>query len=333
MKTRKPIIGITVGDCNGIGPEITLKSIMNARIRKICTPVLIGPMDVYEFYAKKLKLPIHLQEIEPVVPTKTARHVPVMNVSPYRVPVITVGKLSEESGRFSGEAITRAATFCTNGMLDAMVTSPVSKEAMVLAGYRFPGQTEMLTSLTKSTRVAMMLIAGNFRVALATVHVPIKKVSTELSIQSLTEKIAVVHKSLRRDFAIHIPKIAILGLNPHAGENGMIGMEEQNVILPAIRTFQKKRIRVDGPFPADGFFGLHHYRNYDAVVAMYHDQGLIPLKMSGFHQGVNYSAGLNIVRTSPDHGTAFDIAGKGIANPGSMMEAISLAARIVLNRQ
>jgi 4-hydroxythreonine-4-phosphate dehydrogenase len=179
----------------------------------------------------------------------------------------------------------------------------------------------------------MMLIAAGLRVGLVTIHDPVRSVSGLISKRVIIEKLTLVHQSLKRDFAIRSPKIAVLGLNPHAGENGMIGQEEERCIRPAIAHVRTKRIRVDGPFPADGFFGVHAYMEYDAVLAMYHDQGLIPLKMLGFEVGVNFSAGLPLVRTSPDHGTAFDIAGKGIANPRSMAEAVRLAVAIVKNRK
>ncbi|MFA6440153.1 MAG: 4-hydroxythreonine-4-phosphate dehydrogenase PdxA, partial [Bacteriovoracaceae bacterium] len=201
------------------------------------------------------------------------------------------------------------------------------------AGYNFPGQTEMLAMLTRSDRVTMMLLSKTMRVALATVHIPLKKVSENLSIDRIVEKLDTVSTSLRRDLGIAKPSIAVLGVNPHAGENGAIGTEELEVLIPAIKKAVDKNIYAFGPFPADGFFASKAYKQYDAILAMYHDQGLIPLKMSGFDEGVNFSAGLKIIRTSPDHGTAFDIAGKNIANPGSMISAIELATTIIEYRK
>ena len=203
---------------------------------------------------------------------------------------------------------------------------------MHLAGSAAPGQTEMLLRLSGGEHVAMMLVAGAFRVALATVHYPLREVSRHLTMGVILEKLGVLHAALVTDFGIRSPRIAVLGLNPHAGENGILGTEEKEIIIPALKKARARRIRVEGPFPADAFFGMQEFRRYDAVLAMYHDQGLIPLKMSGFRIGVNVSAGLPVVRTSPDHGTAFDIAGKGLADPSSMNHAIQLAVSIVRNR-
>jgi 4-hydroxythreonine-4-phosphate dehydrogenase len=213
-----------------------------------------------------------------------------------------------------------------------MVTAPVSKEAMFRSGYRYPGQTEFLTRRSGAKSSAMMLVADDFRVALATVHLPLKRVSRALSSERIVKKLRLIDTTLRRDFAIRRPRIAVLGLNPHAGEGGHLGSEEISTITPAISRARKDGIRAFGPFPADGFFGAGSFRGYDAVLAMYHDQGLVPLKMKAFSSGVNFSAGLSIVRTSPDHGTAFDIAGRGIADPRSMIEAIKLAASVIRNR-
>ena len=313
-----------MGDFNGIGPEVTLNALQFPEVKKICQPVLIGSMDVFEWNAQRL---------ERIRKNFVRGLIHIVDIRKFHKPKIEFGKVSKEAGAYAGEAIEKAAELCLEGSLDAMVTSPVSKDAMSLAGYRYSGQTEMLSELTKSNRVAMMLVAGDLRVGLATVHVPLSNVHKKISKQTIAEKLSVIHLSLRRDFGIKSPNIAVLALNPHAGENGMIGEEEKKYIVPVLRSMQKKKIYADGPFPADGFFGTHAYTKYDAVLAMYHDQGLIPLKMLGFDIGVNFSAGLPIVRTSPDHGTAFDIAGKGIANPRSMIEAIKLAVTIVKNRK
>lgn len=328
----KPIIPITMGDFNSISPEITLKSILSPNVRRICNPLIIGSIDVYDYFAKKLKLKIHLKEVDAVPSQFSSEHVPVMHIRKFQIPVIKPGQVSKEAGEFACDAIEIAADLCKQGIVDGMVTAPVSKEAMWLAGYRYPGQTEMLAKLFDTSDVAMVLIAKNLRVGLATTHLPLKNVSKEITINNLARKIFIVYKSLRNDFNIQNPKIAILGLNPHAGENNNLGNEEEKIILPAIQSMKRKGLYINGPFPSDGFFGTHAYKNYDAVIAMYHDQGLIPLKMLGFDIGVNFTAGLPIVRTSPDHGTAFEIAGKGIANPSSMVEAIKLAVKIIHSR-
>ncbi|MBI3195010.1 MAG: 4-hydroxythreonine-4-phosphate dehydrogenase PdxA [Ignavibacteriae bacterium] len=330
---RKPIIGITMGDFNGIGPEVALKAITSPVVRKICHPILIGSTDVFAYYSRLLKLQIELRETLPPFRQHEKDVVTIYNPWDFQIPRINIGSVQKEAGKFSGEAITNAVDLWMNGVIDGIVTAPVSKEAMKVAGYKFPGQTEMIASLTASKKFMMMLSAGTFRVGLVTIHVPIKRVASLISQKLVSEKIFLLHHSLKNDFGITSPKIAVLGLNPHSGENGNIGDEEIRKIIPAIKQSKRMKMNVECPFPADGFFGKHLYRNYDAVLAMYHDQGLIPLKMMGFDVGVNFTAGLPIVRTSPDHGTAFDIAGRGIANPSSMIEAIKLTATIIQNRK
>jgi 4-hydroxythreonine-4-phosphate dehydrogenase len=219
------------------------------------------------------------------------------------------------------------------GQVDAIVTAPVSKRGLHRAGFAWPGQTEMLQALSSSRHVAMMLVSQTLRVGLATIHLPLDAVAASLSFRDLKERILVIHQALVQDWNIRKPHLAVLGLNPHAGEGGDLGKEERRVIVPVIRSCRASGILLDGPFPADGFFARYRPGTYDAVVAMYHDQGLIPLKMSSFGRAVNVSVGLRIIRTSPDHGTAFDIAGKGVADPNSMVEAIKLAASLAKNRR
>lgn len=329
----KPTIAITIGDFNGIGPEVTLKSIVSPKIKKSIQPVLIGTYDIFHYYVKMLKLDIELVPVENLSTKIKNGSVPVLTVHPATAKSIQLGKISPDSGVCAGMAIEQAIKLCLSKEVDAMVTAPVSKEALHFAGYNFPGQTEMLAMLTRSERVTMMLLSKTMRVALATVHIPIKKVSENLFIDRIIEKLETVNTSLKNDLGIKSPSIAILGLNPHAGENGAIGSEENEVIIPAIKKAIEKGIVATGPFPADGFFASGSYKDYDAILAMYHDQGLIPLKMTGFDEGVNFSAGLKIIRTSPDHGTAFDIAGKKKANPGSMISAIQLATSIIEQRK
>ena len=328
----KPTIAITIGDFNGIGPEVTVKSIASPKIKNSIQPVLIGSFDIFQFFVKMLKLDIELIAVDTLSTKIKSGSVPVLTVHPATSKSIQLGKISPDSGVCAGMAIEHAIKLCLNKEVDAMVTAPVSKEALHFAGYNFPGQTEMLAMLTRSERVTMMLLAKTMRVALATVHIPIKKVSENLFVDRIIEKLETVNSSLKNDLGIKKPSIAVLGLNPHAGENGAIGGEENEIIIPAIKKANEKGIAAVGPFPADGFFASGAYKNYDAILAMYHDQGLIPLKMTGFDDGVNFSAGLKIIRTSPDHGTAFDIAGKKIANPGSMISAIQLATSIIKQR-
>jgi 4-phospho-D-threonate 3-dehydrogenase / 4-phospho-D-erythronate 3-dehydrogenase len=329
----KSTIALTIGDFNGIGPEIILKSITHASFSKTIQPVLIGSIEVFDYYARRLKLPLKFESVETVPAKFSSGIIPVIDTFPITVKNIQTGKIAPDAGKCAGTAIERAAQLCSKNSVDAMVTAPISKEALHYAGYNFPGQTEMLAMLSRSSRVTMMLIAKSFRVGLATIHLPISEVAQNIFQERIIEKLETLSESLKRDFAIETPRIAVLGLNPHAGENGSIGKEEKDIIAPAIAKVRMKGINAEGPFAADGFFGMKHEKKFDAVLAMYHDQGLIPLKMSGFHDGVNYSAGLKIIRTSPDHGTAFDLAGKGKANPQSMLAAIAMAHTIIANRK
>jgi 4-hydroxythreonine-4-phosphate dehydrogenase len=334
MRTQptRPIIAITVGDFNGVGPEVTLKSVRDPSVRAVCRPLLVGPRDVFSYYARRLRLPLQFTTFNGGFPAKPS-------VLPLIEPAgelfrleIEPGTLSPEAGRVAAEAITQAVNLVKGGTAHALVTAPVSKQALHLAHVDFPGQTELLQRLSDSPAVAMMLVSDVLRVGLATIHVPLRKVSEMLSRQLLRDRILIIYNALRKDWRIRSPRVAVLGLNPHASEGGDIGREDLDVVGPVVQELRKSRIRVEGPFPADAFFGKYRPGTYDAVVAMYHDQGLIPLKMSSFGKAVNISVGLTIVRTSPDHGTAFDIAGKGIADPGSMIEAIKLAAHVAINR-
>lgn len=321
----KPIIAVTIGDFNGIGPEIVLKAAANPAVRKICTPVLVGPLSVLEYVRKALRLKLKLEKYIPI--GNNGSVTPVLDVGDGIWADVQYGAVTKSAGRTAGTAIEQAVDLCVKGRAQAMVTAPVSKEALNLAGYSFPGQTEMVTLLSRSLRVAMMLVSERMRVGLVTIHIPLREVADQLSREKIIEKITIIDESLRNNFRIRQPKIAVLGLNPHAGEGGLIGKEEKEMIIPAIEELGKRKINAEGPFPADGFFGSQLHESYDAIVSMYHDQGLIPLKLSSFGGAVNFSAGLNIIRTSPDHGTAYDIAGKGKANTTSMLQAIKLAVQ------
>ncbi len=327
----KPALLITIGDYNGIGPELALKCAEDPSVRRVCTPVLVGPGAVFEETARRIRIRTPFRKTNLAVFPKGS--IPIVDVGDAIGADIAYGAPTKSSGKNAGLAIERAVDICLQGKAAAMVTAPVSKEGLALAGYAFPGQTEMVALLSRSQKVAMMLIGPNMRIGLVTVHAPLRSVADQLSVEKIVEKVTIVYQTLRADLGIRKPRVALLALNPHAGENGMIGTEEQDLILPAMRSLEQTGIMAHGPFPADAFFGQHAYRSYDAVVAMYHDQGLIPLKMAGFETGVNYSAGLPIVRTSPDHGTAYDIAGKNKASTASMVEAILLACRIARQRQ
>lgn len=316
---RKPPIAITIGDCNGIGPEIVLKSVHQPSVTRICSPVLVGPVDAFEFYANRLKMSLP--------------SFPIVESSTLQPSQIRPGFVSARSGRAAARAIEAAVELAGAGIVRALVTAPVSKRALHKGGVRFPGHTEMLQRLTGAKHVAMMLVSATLRVGLVTIHVPLKRVSGSITRKLVRQRIEVIHKALVSDWRIRNPRIAVLGLNPHAGEAGDIGTEDKRIVAPVVKSLAAATMNIKGPFPADAFFARYKPSDYDAVIAMYHDQGLIPLKMSAHGRAVNVSAGLPIVRTSPDHGTAFDIAGKGIADPGSMIEAIKLAVAIAKNRQ
>ena len=315
----KPTVGLTIGDYNGIGAEVALKSAVHPSVRRICEPVLIGAHDAFAYYAKRLHLVGEL------------RRTPVLEVIRGGRLRPTPGRVSKDAGTCAGRAIEEAVRRCRLGEIHAIVTAPVSKEGLNLAGYSYPGQTELLQNLTRSPAVAMMFVSHRIKVGLATIHVPLKKVARLISRRLIIEKLAVIHEALKTDLCIRNPQIALMGLNPHAGEHGLIGIEEERILKPALRSARAAGIRVAGPFSADSFFGVHRNR-YDAILAMYHDQGLIPVKLLAMERAVNYTAGLSIIRTSPAHGVAYDIAGKGIANPSGMIEAIRWAVRIFQNR-
>jgi 4-hydroxythreonine-4-phosphate dehydrogenase len=329
----KPVIAITIGDINGVGPEVTLKSIVSAGVRRYCQPLLIGPLDVFQWHAKRLKIKLNLQTFKSPTGKADGRAIQVLDLGIFHPRDIQLGKLTPVAGTAAGLALHRGVELCLQRQAAALVTAPVSKSALSLAGYTYPGQTELLAELTESDHVTMMLVSKELRVGLVTVHVPLRDVVVSLSIQKVFGAITVVNHSLTNDFGIPKPKVAVLALNPHAGEGGLFGNEDERVVTPAIELAKTQHVQVSGPFSSDAFFGTRRHKEFHAVVAMYHDQGLIPLKMTSFGKAVNFSAGLKIVRTSPDHGTAFDIVGKGIADPGSMTEAIRLAVEIAGRRE
>ncbi|HAL57658.1 MAG TPA: 4-hydroxythreonine-4-phosphate dehydrogenase PdxA [Bacteroidetes bacterium] len=321
----KPTVAVTIGDFNGIGPEVALKAAAHPGVRKICTPLLVGPLNVFEHVQKSLKIRIRLEKGSFV--GKQTAVTPVLDVGDGIWADVKFGQTTKSAGKSAGVAIVKAVELCTAGRANAMVTAPLSKEALNLAGYHFPGQTEMIALLSRSQRVAMMLVSKKMRVGLVTIHTALRDAADQIAKEKIVDKVTIVHDALVKNFRIAKPRVAVLALNPHAGEHGLMGKEEQESIAPAIEQLQSVGISATGPFPADAFFGTGEYKKYDAIVAMYHDQGLIPLKMSSFGKGVNFSAGLNIIRTSPDHGTAYDIAGKGKADISSMVEAIKLAVQ------
>ncbi len=324
-------VGISLGDINGIGPEVVIKAFGDNRMLVDCTPILYGSSKVLAYYNKELnQQDFNYQSVKTALEAKNRK---ISVVSAWEDELkIEPGKVSEEGGKAAFKALEMATQDLASGKIDVLVTAPISKEAMGKVGFEFPGHTEYLADLSGEEDALMIMVSSALRVALVTTHIPIKEVSEAITIEKVHSKITEFHASLKKDFGILRPKIAVFGLNPHAGENGKMGSEESEVILPAINRAKNEGMLTFGPFPADGFFGSAARSHYDGILAMYHDQGLAAFKALAFDEGVNFTAGLPIVRTSPDHGTAFDIAGKNQASPDSMRQAIYLAVDIHRNR-
>lgn len=324
-------VGITMGDVNGIGPEIIIKALSDPRILLDCTPVIYGASKAISHYRKEMgDLEFNFQTCKSIAEIQSKK-VNFINLF-HEDLVFEEGKATELSGKISYLALEAATKDLASGKIDVLVTAPISKDAMQKSGFKFPGHTEYLADMANSDAL-MVLCNEDLRVALATTHVPLKDVCTTLTKELILSKVKMFESTLQKDFGIRKPKIAVLGLNPHAGENGNLGSEEKEVILPAIEQLRRDDVLAFGPFAADGFFGSNQRNVYDGVLAMYHDQGLTGFKAIAFEDGVNFTAGLPIVRTSPDHGTGYDITGKNLANPQSMRSAIYLAMDIHRNRK
>lgn len=328
---EKPRIGITIGDLNGVGLETIIKVFSDSRMLDLCTPVIFGSNKVVNFYRKTVpeyqmnfSAIKNLEQLNP-------KQVNIFNCWEEEVQ-ITPGELTDTAGKYAVRSLQVATLSLKEGSIDAMVTAPIHKKNTQTPDFQFTGHTPYLKSEFNARDVVMMLYAGDFRVALVTEHLPINEVSKHITQELIISRVKMIKASLQKDFGIDAPKIAVLGLNPHAGDNGLIGKEEETVIKPAIDILQQKGYHIFGPYSADGFFAHNMQSKFDVVVAMYHDQGLIPFKSLSASDGVNYTIGLPVVRTSPDHGTAFDIAGKGIANEDSLREAVFEAINILKNR-
>lgn len=328
----KPILGITIGDINGIGPEVIIKALSDSRLLNLFTPLIYGSTKVLSFYKKALNITDfnYSQSKNPgqLIPRK----INVINCWNEHYEV-KAGEDTPEGGKCAFMALERAVSDLKEGLIDGLVTAPINKNNIQNDQFKFPGHTEYLASKFDSKDILMMMVGHSMKVGVATGHIPIKEVSQMLTKELLMKKIRLMNQSLKNDFGIIKPKIAVLGLNPHAGENGLLGAEENEMIKPAIKELKDKGILAFGPFPADGFFGVAQYQKVDGIMAMYHDQGLIPFKALAFDNGVNFTAGLPVVRTSPDHGTAFNIAGKDQADPSSIREAIYLAIDVIHQRK
>ncbi|MFZ5973165.1 MAG: 4-hydroxythreonine-4-phosphate dehydrogenase PdxA [Bacteroidota bacterium] len=328
---EKPRIGITLGDLNGIGPEVVIKALADNRLLNFITPVVYGSSRVLSYYKK-------LMEIEELnysqVKTPGQFFPKAINVVNCWEEAIEInpGVASKEAARGALLALQKVVEEARAGIIDGFVTAPIDKNTIHGEDFPYRGHTEYLTQAFNATETLMLMVAGNLRVGLVTEHVPVRDIAPLLTRERVELKIRLLEMSLRQDFKINKPRIAVLGLNPHAGDEGLIGQEEIQVIKPVISDLKNKGKLIFGPFAADGFFGASQHLKYDGIVAMYHDQGLVPFKTLAFENGVNYTAGLPVVRTSPDHGTAYSIAGKNQADESSLRQAIYLACDIIKNR-
>jgi len=333
MEHQKPIIGITLGDYNGIGPEVILKALSSNRILKICTPVIYGSQRILSFYRKSLELKDWTLQNIPSIQQLNPKVTNVITCWDDKQSEVAIGKVTPEAGQAALACLQKATEDLKNGHIHAIVTAPINKHNIQSEEFKFPGHTEFFTEAFEAKDSLMFLVSEDIRVGVVTGHIPLGRVRSSITPERITQKLTLMLESLKNDFGIQKPKVAVLGLNPHAGEQGLLGTEERDIITPTLEEFKKKGHLVFGPFPSDGFFGMAQFKQYDAVLAMYHDQGLIPFKYIAFETGVNFTAGLSVVRTSPDHGTAYDIAGKNQASETSMLHAIFTAIDIVKNRQ
>lgn len=327
----KPLIGITIGDPAGIGSEVTLKCVAHPSVRQICHPVVIGDARLLKRLSDNycLPFPFHIiRQKERVVREPAA---PLLIDLDNLPPRIEIGSVKKEHGRAAGEYLEAAVSLAMKGGIDALVTGPINKLAFKLGGYNYSGHTEFLAALTGSNSYAMMFVADSFRIAFLTTHMSLSEAVRQVKREKIIPLVRLVSREMKR-FGFRLPKIAIAGLNPHAGEDGMFGKEELEEIIPAVEECQRGGIDIKGPYPADVlFFSNKEGELFDVVIALYHDQGLIPIKLYAFQRAVNITLGLPIIRTSVGHGTAFDIAGKGKADPNNMIEATKLAVAMTRN--
>ena len=331
MKLQKIRIGITQGDINGIGYEVILKTLLDIRILDICTPIVYGSPKVAAYHRKTLNISDFSLNIIKSPEEANPKRANIINCLSDDIRV-ELGKSTATAGEASYLSLKKAVEDAKNGKLDALVTAPINKYNIQSDQFKFSGHTEFLKDYFNVTDVLMLMASDLIKVGLLTVHIPLKDIFTFLTPEGISNKIRLMNRSLTEDFRIRKPKIAVLGLNPHAGEEGMLGKEEQDIIKPVIESLKKEDLLVFGPFAADGFFGSGNHLKFDGIFDMYHDQGLIPFKSLVLDEGVNYTAGLPIIRTSPAHGTAFDLAGKNLADHNSFRKAIYTACDIYQNR-
>ena len=328
---QKPVIGFTSGDLNGIGIELIIKSLTDNRITDICVPVVFASNKSINFYRKVLpELNFSYQSIKDFT-RLNPKQINLFNCWEEEVQ-INPGQLNDIGGKYALQSLQQATQALKQGNIDALITAPIHKKNIQSEAFNYSGHTPYLKAVFEAEDVVMLMTAQNMRVALLTEHVPVNGIVQYVTKAAILSKLKILHASLQKDFGIDKPKIAVLGLNPHAGDEGLIGDEETTIIIPAVKEAKQQNMLVFGPYSADAFFARGSYEKFDAVLAMYHDQGLIPFKSLAIGEGVNYTAGLPVVRTSPDHGTAFDIAGKGIADQSSFLEAIFTSADILRMR-
>jgi 4-hydroxythreonine-4-phosphate dehydrogenase len=329
-QNARPVIGITCGDLNGIGTELIIKTFSDARILEQCTPVIFASNKLINFYRKSIpEITFNYQSTRELHRLNN-KQVNVYNCWEEEVP-ITPGQLNNTGGQYAVKSLVAAVYALKEKQIHGLVTAPIHKKNIQSQEFNFIGHTPYLQQALGATDVVMLLCAGNFRVALVTEHVPLREVASHITKEKIQKKLNILHHSLEKDFGIDRPKIAVLGLNPHAGDEGLIGKEEEEIIIPSIKE-AKQNMLVFGPYSSDAFFARRHHQKFDAVLAMYHDQGLIPFKSLVLGEGVNFTAGLSGIRTSPDHGTAFDIAGKNQADESSFIAAVFECIDIIHRR-
>jgi len=325
-------LGITVGDINGVGLEVILKSLVSEGIISMCTPVIYGSSKVVSYH--KNIVGVDQLQFSGIASAHKLRQDKVNVVNCWQDDVnITLGKLSEAGGKFARISLEQATNDLQSSLIDALITAPFNKKAMQMAGFQYPGHTEFLTERFNAKESLMLMVDDALRVGLVTNHLPLSQVAQAITKEQVSRKLKIMNKTLKKDFGIERPTIAVLGLNPHAGDDGALGDEEEKMIRPAIIEAKKNNVLAMGPFSADGFFGSGQHRKFDGILAMYHDQGLVAFKALSFGSGVNYTAGLSCIRTSPDHGTGYDIAGTNSANHHSFLQAMFLAIDIARNRK
>ena len=328
---RKVRVGITHGDINGIGYEVILKTFSDPAMLELCTPIVYGSPKVAAYHRKAMDIQTNFSIVNSAEDTQDNK-LSILACTEDELKV-ELTKPTKEAGKAALDALERALQDYNEGLIDVLVTAPINKHTIQSESFHFPGHTEYIEERAgEGQKALMILLKDDFRVALVTGHIPIKDVASTITKELIMEKLSIFHHSLKQDFGIDSPRIAVFSLNPHAGDNGLIGVEEREVIIPAIQEMTTKGILCFGPYPADGFMGSGNFCRFDGILAMYHDQGLAPFKALAMDEGVNFTAGLPVVRTSPAHGTAYDIAGQGVAAESSFRQAIYTAIDVFRNR-